>query len=212
MHLYLPNLLGYVRFVAIIASWKFALNDPMVFTALYATSYLLGAVDGTVARALKQCSFFGAQLDILMSRFATESLIFVVLKLGILNIKDDQEVMRFTLLFVTFFLSDFVSYWFQVYSSYLLDQESHVTSNPAIQATLKLYKNPLVNFTVTALSEFFTFSFYMSFFPNQFKFVTAHPSYNIILQLALVGAILKNLHNLLHLWTSSIRIVGLDCA
>lgn len=121
VHLYLPNILGYLRFLAIVASWKFALSDPLIFTGLYATSYLLGAVDGTLARLLKQCSFFGAQLDILMSRFATESLIFVVLKLGILNIKDDNEVMCFTLLFVTFFLSDFVSYWFQVYSSYLLD-------------------------------------------------------------------------------------------
>ena len=60
VHLYLPNLIGYVRFVAIVASWKFALSDPIIFTALYATSYLLGAIDGTVARLLKQCSFFGA--------------------------------------------------------------------------------------------------------------------------------------------------------
>lgn len=74
--------------------------------------------------------------------------------------------MKFTLLFVTFFLSDFVSYWFQVYSSYLLDQESHVSPNPVIQGLLKLFKNPLVNFAMTALSEFFTFTYYMSFFPE----------------------------------------------
>ena len=60
VHLYLPNILGYIRFFAIVASWKFALSDPLIFTGLYATSYLLGAIDGTVARVLKQCSFFGA--------------------------------------------------------------------------------------------------------------------------------------------------------
>lgn len=51
--LYIPNLMGYVRFIAIIASWKFAMTDPVLFTVLYTTSYLLGAFDGTVARLLK---------------------------------------------------------------------------------------------------------------------------------------------------------------
>lgn len=51
--LYIPNIIGYIRFITILASWKFALTDPYVFTALYATSYLLGAIDGTVARLLK---------------------------------------------------------------------------------------------------------------------------------------------------------------
>jgi CDP-diacylglycerol--inositol 3-phosphatidyltransferase len=69
--LYIPNIMGYVRFFAIILSWKYAMNDPYTFTILYATSYMLGAIDGTVARLFGQTSFFGAQLDILMSRFAT---------------------------------------------------------------------------------------------------------------------------------------------
>ena len=50
--LYLPNLIGYVRFLTIVASWKFALSDPKIFTILYVTSYGLGAIDGTVARLL----------------------------------------------------------------------------------------------------------------------------------------------------------------
>lgn len=28
IYLYIPNLMGYVRFIAIVASWKFALTDP----------------------------------------------------------------------------------------------------------------------------------------------------------------------------------------
>lgn len=28
IYLYIPNLMGYVRFIAIAASWKFALTDP----------------------------------------------------------------------------------------------------------------------------------------------------------------------------------------
>jgi phosphatidylglycerophosphate synthase len=127
--LYLPNLLGYIRFFTIVLSWKFALNDPRTFTILYVTSYVLGAIDGTVAKICNQCSFYGAQLDVLMSRFATSSLIFAVLKLGLANIQDEGERMSFAFLFGSLFLSDFVSYWFQVYSSYLLDEESHKTPN-----------------------------------------------------------------------------------
>jgi hypothetical protein len=67
-----------------------------------------------------------------MTRFATSSLIFVVLKLGLEAIKDEWERMSFAFLFASIFLGDFVSYWFQVYSSYLLDEESHVTPNPII--------------------------------------------------------------------------------
>ncbi len=57
---YLPNIMGYVRFVTIVASWKYAMSDPHCFAMLYGISYLLGALDGTVARLLSQCSFFGA--------------------------------------------------------------------------------------------------------------------------------------------------------
>jgi len=88
------------------------LTDPRTFTILYVTSYALGAVDGTVAKILGQESFYGAQLDVLMSRFATSSLIFAVLKLGLLNIADEMERMGFAFLFGSLFLSDFISYWF----------------------------------------------------------------------------------------------------
>jgi len=42
-----------VRFLAILVSWKFAMNDPRTFITLFAVSSLLGAIDGTVARVLK---------------------------------------------------------------------------------------------------------------------------------------------------------------
>ena len=73
----------------ILVSWKFAMTDPYTFTALYVTSYLLDAVDGQIARLTDQCSHYGAQLDILIDRFSTESLIFAVLKLGLTHIEDE---------------------------------------------------------------------------------------------------------------------------
>jgi hypothetical protein len=47
-----------------------------------------------------------------MSRFATSSLIFAVLKLGLANIAEEFERMEFAFFFGCLFLSDFVSYWF----------------------------------------------------------------------------------------------------
>lgn len=63
---------------------------------------------------------------------------------------------------------------------------------------------------MVALSEFYVFTFYMSFFPQHFGEIRGHSLYPMLLKAALVGAIVKHIHNALHLWVSSIRIVGLD--
>ena len=145
-----------------------------------------------------------------MSRFATSTLIFAVLKLGLLNITEEIERMTFAFLFACIFLSDFVSYWFQVYSSYLLDEESHKTPNAVVQMVLLGMKSPLVSLAMTVLAEMFTYSYYISFFPTHFTSLTSHPMYPLVLKLAIGGAIVKNLHNVTHLLVSSIRIVKLD--
>lgn len=35
--LYVPNVLGYIRLVAIVISWPFGLSDPYTFLVLYGT-------------------------------------------------------------------------------------------------------------------------------------------------------------------------------
>ena len=52
--LFVPNVIGYVRFLTIVLSWPFALSDPKIFLALYSTSYLLGAIDGPLSKLLGQ--------------------------------------------------------------------------------------------------------------------------------------------------------------
>lgn len=130
--LHVPNILGYIRFVAIIASWPFALSLPETFVGLYLLAQSLGVMQNILAKSLGQESFYGTQLDILMSRFATSSLIFVVIKSGISTFPIEEERMQFTFLFGCLFLSDFVSYWFQVYSAYLLDEEPHKSPNATL--------------------------------------------------------------------------------
>ena len=145
-----------------------------------------------------------------MSRFATESLIFAVMKLGLTKIESEQERMTFAFIFSCLFLADFVSYWFQVYSSYLLDQESHHTSNKIIKSILLALKRPMIGFAMNYLAELYTFSYYMRFFPHEFQSVIKHERFSLMMQVALAGAILKIFHNVLHLWVSSLRIVALD--
>lgn len=211
--LYVPNVLGYIRFVLIIASWPFALTDPQTFLALYGSSYLLGAIDGPLAKILGQESFFGTQLDILMSRFATSSLLFAVLKLGLQAITNEFERMSFAFFFASLFLSDFVSYWFQVYSSYLLDEPSHVTPNQVLQGILYLLKVPGVSLVMNALAELYVVDHYLAFFgghPLHSK-LTGHNLYHtVFLGAALAGLIVKHGHNVAHLLVSAIRIVKLD--
>ena len=210
--LFVPNVLGYIRFVAIVASWPFAMTDPYTFLVLYGTSYLLGAIDGPLAKLLNQESFFGTQLDILMSRFATSSLIFAVLKLGLAAISEEWERMAFAFWFASLFLADFVSYWFQVYSSYLLDEESHVTPIKSLQTLLWILKLPGIAFLMNALAELYVVDHYLAFFPAhplQVKLVACE-CYPLLVAAVQVGVCVKVAHNVAHLLVSAVRIVKLD--
>ena len=64
--LFVPNLIGYVRVVAALAAFASldgGAGGALRFASLYALSYLLDAVDGPAARALKQATAFGALLE-----------------------------------------------------------------------------------------------------------------------------------------------------
>lgn len=210
--LHVANVLGYIRFALILASWPFAMKDAHTFLCLYVTAYVLGMLHDVIASVTGQHSFFGTQWDILMTRFATSSLIFVVLKLGLEVIKDEWERMSFAFMFASIFLSDFVSYWFQVYSSYLLDEESHVTPNALIQGFLRLLKVAPVAGLMNLFAELFILDHYLAFFHGHpiEQHLTRHEKYSLFLSLTLAGIILKNVHNVMHLLVSAIRIVKLD--
>ncbi|XP_047736771.1 CDP-diacylglycerol--inositol 3-phosphatidyltransferase isoform X2 [Hyalella azteca] len=65
--LYLPNLIGYVRLVCVVAAfWLLTLGHNGCFVIFYAVSIILDGIDGWVARKLQQCSQFGAWLDVVI--------------------------------------------------------------------------------------------------------------------------------------------------
>jgi CDP-diacylglycerol--inositol 3-phosphatidyltransferase len=61
--LYVPNLIGYTRFLLLLAASFFAFSMPYVFVGLHFTSFFLDYFDGIAARSLNQCSSFGHHLD-----------------------------------------------------------------------------------------------------------------------------------------------------
>lgn len=99
-----------------------------------------------------------------MTRFATSSLIFVVLKLGLETIKDEYERMSFAFFFACLFLSDFVSYWFQVYSSYLLDEQTEDSPYFLLSFVLAILKSPLINGSMNFMAEMYVVDHYLAFF------------------------------------------------
>ena len=79
--LYIPNLIGYLRiFLLLLSTYYATLPNPriLLFSSLYATSALLDAVDGFVARALNQCSNLGSVLDMITDRLTTASLCIIL--------------------------------------------------------------------------------------------------------------------------------------
>ncbi|XP_075891976.1 CDP-diacylglycerol--serine O-phosphatidyltransferase [Nelusetta ayraudi] len=63
--LYWPNIIGYVRFCIVLASWA-TFDTPTQFIGLYSLFIALDGVDGWLARKLSQCSRFGAWLDVVV--------------------------------------------------------------------------------------------------------------------------------------------------
>lgn len=66
--LFVPNIIGYLRFLTLIACFFTYLTNPILTAVLYFISQGLDFVDGEAARHLNQCSRFGAVLDMTCDR------------------------------------------------------------------------------------------------------------------------------------------------
>eukprot|EP01061_Rhynchopus_euleeides_P041397 TRINITY_DN719_c0_g1_i1.p1 TRINITY_DN719_c0_g1~~TRINITY_DN719_c0_g1_i1.p1 ORF type:complete len:219 (+),score=96.72 TRINITY_DN719_c0_g1_i1:103-759(+) len=78
VYLFVPNLIGYVRVLFTIASYFFFFHEPGVSLALYFVAFVLDGVDGHAARYFKQCTRFGAALDMITDRAATTGLVLLL--------------------------------------------------------------------------------------------------------------------------------------
>eukprot|EP00164_Ancoracysta_twista_P000417 GFYU01000566.1.p1 GENE.GFYU01000566.1~~GFYU01000566.1.p1 ORF type:complete len:227 (-),score=11.18 GFYU01000566.1:22-678(-) len=131
VYFYAPNIVGYARIILSLISYAYAFTDWVIFTTLYAISYILDAVDGPLARHLGQTSRFGAVLDMVADRSSTACLLavlahfypdFVGVYLGLLSL-------------------DVISHFAHVYAA-CLTGKSHKKIDPKQNWILRKYYDP----------------------------------------------------------------------
>ncbi|RUP52367.1 hypothetical protein BC936DRAFT_145607 [Jimgerdemannia flammicorona] len=127
-------------------------NHPVVCVTLYVISCLLDAVDGHAARALDQCSKFGAVLDMVTDRCTTTCLLCFLASV----------YPTYAVLFQFLISLDISSHYMHMYSSLTEGAESHKQikedSNPFLRA---YYKNNNVLFFMCAGNELFFVALYV---------------------------------------------------
>lgn len=125
--LYIPNIIGYFRYLFIILS-IFTYQDHPLLTILFCSlAGILDAFDGMAARKFNQCSNFGAVLDMVCDR-ASDAVILAFL--GALYPK-------YAIIFYGDILLDLTSHWYQMYAA-LSSGEHHKKSRSRF-ALLNIY-------------------------------------------------------------------------
>jgi CDP-diacylglycerol--inositol 3-phosphatidyltransferase len=120
--LWLPNVIDYVRAILVVAAFDQCWTNWQWFVVFYLGSQGLDAIDGTVARALNQCSRIGGVLDMLVDRMTTLLLLVVLCTL---------DAARWNL-YASLIVLDIVSHWAQMYSTLSAGATSHKGSSNAL--------------------------------------------------------------------------------
>ena len=149
--MYVPNIIGYSRFILNIACVPYAFNTTeanswIIFLILYSASQLLDAVDGVAARKLDQTSRFGAALDMISDRTSCATVYMILMLL--------YPEPYYSYLFLACFILDFGSHFLQFCSSALMKSESHKGKNSEENFIVHFYYNNKAFFiTIVVCSE-----------------------------------------------------------
>ncbi|KAK7197717.1 CDP-diacylglycerol--inositol 3-phosphatidyltransferase [Novymonas esmeraldas] len=130
---FVPNLIGYARMAASLTAYLVARDYPALCLVLYTASFVLDAVDGMAARALNQCSHFGAILDMLTDRASTSG--FLVVLDGVLQ----PMPYRYTVVLSVLVFLDVASHFCRMYASVFIRKDSHKDVSDSIFWLLRLY-------------------------------------------------------------------------
>ncbi|KAG7810751.1 hypothetical protein KL921_002379 [Ogataea angusta] len=153
---FIPNIIGYVRVLTLIASLFTMQNHPkFTMWVLYSTSCLLDAFDGYAARKLDQSTTFGAVLDMVTDRCSTCSLIVFLTRL----------YPNWFILWQMLISLDLASHYLHMYASITSGSKSHKSMKKDTSILLKLYyENRIVLFLVCALNELFYMALYLDYY------------------------------------------------
>ncbi len=107
--LFIPNIIGYFRFIALFASFFTYQDYPILTVVLYGVSQILDAFDGMAARKFNQSTKFGAVLDMVCDRASNG--VFLAILAGLFP--------KWSWVFLGDIVLDLVSHWYQMYVSLL---------------------------------------------------------------------------------------------
>ncbi|KAG5476277.1 hypothetical protein GH5_05276 [Leishmania sp. Ghana 2012 LV757] len=150
---FVPNIIGYARMVASIAAYVVARDCPALCLALYTASFALDTADGMAARALDQCSHFGAILDMLTDRASTAG--FLVVLDGVLQ----PMPYRYTFLLATLLFLDVASHFCRMYASVFIRKDSHKDVSDSIFTLLRAYYSNRHVMAVLCVGQEFAYIF-----------------------------------------------------
>lgn len=203
--LYVPNIIGYVRVVLSIVSFYFMPTHPNTTVICYLTSEFLDALDGHAARALGQCTKFGAMFDMLVDRCSTMCLCFVLA----------MFYPKWALFFQLWAAIDVASHWLHLHASTVKGSESHkkidLSGNPILHL---YYTSRKVLFTMCAGNELWFSMVYMLYFgegPAVISFGRyAIGLWRIILYAVTPIMIGKQIISFVHLYTAALDMAAID--
>lgn len=166
--LFIPNIIGYFRFLALFAILFTFSYSPFLTVTFYGLSQLLDAFDGMAARHFKQSTKFGAVLDMVCDR-ASDAVILAIL---------GSLYPSWAWIFYSDIILDLVSHWYQMYAG-LLTGEHHKETKTTWKILEWYYKKPVL-FTLVAGNELFFMSAYLHAFSKNW------PSLAVSVNLGLV--------------------------
>ncbi|MFM2313795.1 MAG: CDP-diacylglycerol--glycerol-3-phosphate 3-phosphatidyltransferase [Cyanobacteriota bacterium] len=204
--LYVPNLIGYGRFVFYLASFIcHSLGNWQLCLGLYAIAFILDEFDGRAARAYNQSSNFGAALDMVLDRSATAGLCLILAQL----------YPDYLLAFIGAITLDLSSHYYLIYATGMRGSASHKDSAQwSTNGLLKLYygNKPFMDVLILG-NELFYLLLYLNFYLVGMSLNLAGWQTNIW-QLSLIVCLpiylLKQATNVLQLQAAGQEIAKLD--
>jgi CDP-diacylglycerol--inositol 3-phosphatidyltransferase len=204
--LYIPNLIGYGRFILYLASFIcHSLGNWQLCLGLYAIAFILDEFDGRAARAYNQSSNFGAALDMVADRSATAGLCLILAQL----------YPNYLLGFIGAIALDISSHYYLIYATVLRGSASHKDSAQwSTNGLLKLYygNKPFMDVLILG-NELFYLLLYLNFYLVNMSLNLAGWQTNIwqlLLIVTLPIYLLKQATNVLQLQAAGQEIAQLD--
>ena len=204
--LYVPNIIGYVRFIFYAASFiSHSIGNWQLCISLYAIAFILDEFDGRAARAYNQSSNFGAALDMTADRCATAGLCLILAQL----------YPNYLLAFIGAIALDISSHYYLIYATGILGKVSHKDSAQwSTNRLLKLYYSSKTFMDILILgNELFYILLYLNFYLTGLNFAFAIWNitfWQLLIIISLPIYLLKQITNVLQLQASAKEIANID--